>query len=469
MGVRARSRVIQIHPTESITQMKTHTPRDVVRRATFKAPVLVRDIMRPLDLMTAFVGNVRNTEFYFLSRLGLVLWVVSVALKFSFDGFEASVRYQYAWVAIKAFELSTVVLGTYYLVAKAMPWMRNGMRMLEDDGTYRVALGRVGVTSKKLQIIVVVFISIAASLEYVILRLDKADHVTFKQTTSTALWYFMHVCRFVTGLHVLYAHALLWFIPTCIMLITGHSMIEYQQRMRAQLRKKNNKLTIREAVQSFNDRIVFARNSSHACVVVLMLLLMVTLASVLVNAYVYLYKNRYNLYIWHALMPLALAIYPMSTAAWVTKQYHNYFVVVVKAWVERPESDSESDSESEPSTNVNEVKPNRRPSTSLPSDLRIHMPTMGYVSVGDQSDHTEADRLQRLFVGSARAVGKWQRTRKLPHFNFEKYIAYLHNVAPSTGFKISALTVTWERVSATFFLIISVVALFLQETIFGGN
>ena len=71
--------------------------------------------------------------------------------------------------------------------------------------------------------------------------------------------------------------------------------------------------------------------------------------------------------------------------------------------------------------------------------------------------------------GAARAVGKLKHNAKKPKFNFEKYISYLQNVLPNIGFDIMGIIVTWNMVSAIIFLEVSVLALFVQESIFGNS
>ena len=71
--------------------------------------------------------------------------------------------------------------------------------------------------------------------------------------------------------------------------------------------------------------------------------------------------------------------------------------------------------------------------------------------------------------GAARAVGKLKHNAKKPRFNFEKYISYLQNVLPNIGFDIMGIIVTWNMVSAIIFLEVSVLALFVQESIFGNS
>ena len=50
--------------------------------------------------------------------------------------------------------------------------------------------------------------------------------------------------------------------------------------------------------------------------------------------------------------------------------------------------------------------------------------------------------------------------------NFEKYISYLDKVR-NVGFSIGVVLMTLELVSTVFFFLISLIALFLQESIFG--
>ena len=142
---------------------------------------------------------------------------------------------------------------------------------------------------------------------------------------------------------------------------------------------------------------------------------------------------------------------------------------MVKAWVECGDSDSSSDDE-QPSTaaykHATRGKPSDRSEQHAPgTSLRIHMPDTGHITVNPANDDTE--RLQRVFYRSARFVGKLQQRRKISKFHFEKYISYLDKVSRNVGFSIGVVLVTWELVSAVFFFLISLIALFVQESIFG--
>ena len=141
----------------------------------------------------------------------------------------------------------------------------------------------------------------------------------------------------------------------------------------------------------------------------------------------------------------------------------------MKAWVECSDSESESEDE-QPLRNTN-AHASRRTSSGRSerrapdTSLRIHMPDTGQVTVNPANNII--DRLQNVLVGSARLVGRLHHSRKLSKFHFEKYISYLDKVSRNVGFSIGVVLLTWELVSAVFFFLISLIALFVQESIFG--
>ena len=154
--------------------------------------------------------------------------------------------------------------------------------------------------------------------------------------------------------------------------------------------------------------------------------------------------------------------------------FYRHLVAVVKAWVEVSDSESESDDEQRPNTSgvtnvIQRSLVDRKEQQDPEASLRVHhvhMPDTGPIKVKPYSQ-ADIDRFQNVFIGSARFFGKLQHKRKLPKFQFEKYISFLEKVSRNVGFSIGVVLVTWELVSAVFFFLISVIALFLQESIFG--
>ena len=120
----------------------------------------------------------------------------------------------------------------------------------------------------------------------------------------------------------------------------------------------------------------------------------------------------------------------------------SYVQDVVKVWVERPESDDDDDVDEE-----------------LPTAQRL-VPTVP--ALGRKA------RLRRIWKNAARTIGMFQMAKLRPKFQFEKYISYLQNVSLTTGFRVAGIVITWNKVSTLFFLLFSIMAVFVQETIFGN-
>ena len=129
----------------------------------------------------------------------------------------------------------------------------------------------------------------------------------------------------------------------------------------------------------------------------------------------------------------------------------------------RPNKATLSDME----TTDDEVKPTKPESESaeVSEDDKIEKSQ----SDGEKPRKSRREVLDLVLRGAARAVGKMRHNAKKPKFNFEKYISYLQNVLSNIGFDIMGIIVTWNMVSAIIFLEVSVLALFVQESIFGNS
>ena len=72
-------------------------------------------------------------------------------------------------------------------------------------------------------------------------------------------------------------------------------------------------------------------------------------------------------------------------------------------------------------------------------------------------------------VAAATAINKFKNVKNRPRFNFEKFLSYLESMRSVVGFSISGIMVTWDLVSTTLFLLFSIIAVFMQESIFGDQ
>lgn len=105
-------------------------------------------IVTTVDLTTAFIGNIYNTKHRRLAIFGLVLWILNIVICFSFDFYESHKKYGIAWAVVKGSEWVTVCLGTYSAIFKTIPWMKEGLKMLEEDGQYNRSLLRITASVK---------------------------------------------------------------------------------------------------------------------------------------------------------------------------------------------------------------------------------------------------------------------------------------------------------------------------------
>ena len=105
-------------------------------------------IVTTTDLTTAFIGNIYNSKYRLLAIFGLLLWISNILICFAFDFYESHKQYEFAWAAVKAAELLTFCLGSYSAILKTIPWIKEGVMLLEDDGQYDRSLLRITVSIK---------------------------------------------------------------------------------------------------------------------------------------------------------------------------------------------------------------------------------------------------------------------------------------------------------------------------------
>ena len=93
----------------------------------------------------------------------------------------------------------------------------------------------------------------------------------------------------------------------------------------------------------------------------------------------------------------------------------------------------------------------------------------GEKGVDKSRPRTPVDKLSTTLFTAARALGKFRQGVVRPKFNFDKFLSYLESMRAVVGFSIGGIIVTWDLVSTTLFLVFSLVAVFVQESIFGSQ
>ena len=144
-----KARLIRVQPKEAeINSMDAprigRRKRDEVK--TIDQPTCVA-ILNSMNVLTALIGNLKS-PCRRLSRAGLLLWVLNMAINFTYDCHESRVSYGYPWLAIRALCLVTCCAGTWLVVRRSLPWLDQGIKILKEDKIYRKALRDVDRTTK---------------------------------------------------------------------------------------------------------------------------------------------------------------------------------------------------------------------------------------------------------------------------------------------------------------------------------
>lgn len=257
-------------------------------------------------------------------------------------------------------------------------------------------------------------------------------------------------------------------------------------------------------------------------------LVLTTVLSFVINGYNFLFFNRRAVYLWFALVPSIWSILPLILAAWATENYQAYVASVVRSWGEHPESD-ESESEEEDmdeyqeamkklkvnrsrsvliaSTNLLKTLKRKRlilrqdrrmslaaarresqvsePRASLVDDTSLNGINRNLLGVqaplrlvdmetSDEDTFSES-RLPSTcivntgFTPTATNPPNANKPNKKSKFNFKSYVMYLQGLIKEVGFSVGGMILSWEKVSSIGILWVSVLAIFIQEIVFGNR
>ena len=105
------------------------------------------DIINSMYILTALIGNL-NSPYRKLSRTGLLLWILSMAVNFMYDGYESRVKYGYPWMSVRGLLWITCCVCTWFTIRRTIPWLEKGLEELERDRRYRKALCDMARTTK---------------------------------------------------------------------------------------------------------------------------------------------------------------------------------------------------------------------------------------------------------------------------------------------------------------------------------
>lgn len=100
---------------------------------------IVDKILGPVHLLTAFIGH-RNKHHRKLGTFGLVLWIMNLVCHFSLDFYEAAHIFGWAWATAIGLFFVSFSSGTYVLIRDTLPWLEDGLEILNVDGNFSETL-----------------------------------------------------------------------------------------------------------------------------------------------------------------------------------------------------------------------------------------------------------------------------------------------------------------------------------------
>lgn len=445
--------------------------------------MLDNDEFKKLEYLACFVGAASNNIPQGIRIAGGLLWFTSLTIHFSYDYYEATRIYGWTFLAAQLVWFLSLLATTWGTAYKALPWLTDGHKELEREFCYENTLQKASKLLRIFPYVAICFGFVASSIQHVLLHVDGALQMDFGQNSTAASNTVLQIIRFASGTHVYAGCALFWIIPTSIMLMTGYSMAEFMDQMSQKMKDKQRILAFKEAISSYSKRAKFVKSSSNKTFVVLTTLMVVGVLCFSLNAYIFLFGKRNYLHVWHSLLPIVLMIYPLCTAAWVTKQYTWFIITVVRAWVHRDDLDEASEEQVDEEQKKNGSVPNikkrfwqsihRKNITDKNSQKLSVLSEVGSLPPWQQQAKSVVNTGEtNSFANAVSAINvanKFVKLTKQPRFNFEKFLTYLESMRSVVGFHIAGIMVTWDLVSTTLFLLFSVVAVFMQESIFGSQ
>ena len=144
-----KGRVVQVRPTCPETfSMEARILEEVGhgKARKYRRPNCC-DMMTSMHILTALIGNL-NSPYRKLSRAGLLLWILSMAVNFMYDGYESRAKYGYPWMFVRGLLWVTCCVCTWFTARRTMPWLEKGLTELESDRRYRKALRDMACTTK---------------------------------------------------------------------------------------------------------------------------------------------------------------------------------------------------------------------------------------------------------------------------------------------------------------------------------
>lgn len=105
-------------------------------------------ILKPIYIVSSFIGH-RNKNYHpWLGKFGLVLWISNIFIHFSLDFYDATYKYGWAWATAIAVFLISFLSGTFMIIRDTIPWIEDALEILYVDGNFTETLEKARKVAK---------------------------------------------------------------------------------------------------------------------------------------------------------------------------------------------------------------------------------------------------------------------------------------------------------------------------------
>lgn len=103
---------------------------------------ILDQILNPLSFIAAFIGF-KSSYHRYLSKIGMPLWLISLAIHFALDFYEAYHIFGIAWATSIGVFLISFLCGTVFAIKDVLPWLEDSLEILYAEGNFTETLEKV--------------------------------------------------------------------------------------------------------------------------------------------------------------------------------------------------------------------------------------------------------------------------------------------------------------------------------------
>ena len=127
---------------EAVDKTKETTPyEDNDQKQTTDVDITL--IQHRTYFLSAWIGDTNKTFNKFKGRIGLVIWLINIAIHFSLDFYEANFVFNISWATCIGLFFVALVVGCFCMIKYSVPWFIKGVKKLKKDGHYPATLRKL--------------------------------------------------------------------------------------------------------------------------------------------------------------------------------------------------------------------------------------------------------------------------------------------------------------------------------------